>query len=343
MSERSALTLSPAAPADWKAIARDAVQLPEFAEAARHLGYRPFYVTHGGAAALVQIRDPLPALGILGRAYVYPSGEDAAFVADLLAAIARRRIPFVRLGNTMWGVRDRASLALPGRRVSIVERHTPVLDLALDERALLKGMHGAERKIRKAEKEGVEVAEAKSLEDVDAYHALSVETSDRIRARSTFTELPRAFFVDVWRRMIPAGHARLFLARHDGQLIAGDLFFVHGDTMLYYQGASTRDRAHTLRQAPAACFWAAIRAARAAGLRRFDFGGCTPTDDPSDPRYGVWEFKKKWGGTLETFYNAEVLLSPRVVALQERVMAPLWQRVHPILWRLAGRLEPSAA
>jgi hypothetical protein len=57
----------------------------------------------------------------------------------------------------------------------------------------------------------------------------------------------------------------------------------------------------------------------------------------------VWEFKKKWGGVLETFYNAEVLLSPRVVALQDRVLAPLWQRVHPLVWRLAGRMEASAA
>jgi hypothetical protein len=164
----STLTLSQTPPAGWKAIARDAVQLPEFAEAARHLGYRPYYVARGDAAAFVQIRDPLPALGVLGRAYVYPSGDDAQFLADVLAAVARRRIPFVRLGNTMWGVRDRASLALPYRRISIVERHTPVLDVTQDERALLKGMKGAERKIRKAEKEGVEVAEAKSLEDVEA-------------------------------------------------------------------------------------------------------------------------------------------------------------------------------
>jgi CelD/BcsL family acetyltransferase involved in cellulose biosynthesis len=337
------MTLSPTPPEDWKARARDAVQLPEFAEAARHLGYRPFYVARGDAAALVQIRDPLPGLGLMGRAYVYPSGEDAAFLEDVLALIARRRIPFVRVGNTMWGARDRAALALPGRRLSIVERHTPVLDITRDDATLLKGMDGAERKIRKAEREGVEVSDAQSLADVEAYWTLSRETSDRIRSRSTFTELPRAFFVDVWRRMVPAGHARIVLARHGGELIAGDLFVVHGDTMLYYQGASTRDRAHTARQAPAACFWAAIRAARAMGLRRFDFGGCTPTSDPADPRYGVREFKKKWGGTLETFYNAEVLLSPRLVALQERVMAPLWQRVHPLLWRLTGREAASAA
>jgi len=337
------LTLSTTPPDGWKAVARDAIQLPEFAEAARHLGYVPYYVARGDAAALVQIRDPLPGLGVLGRAYVYPSGEDASFLEDVLAAVARRRVPFVRLGNTMWGVRDRASLALPGRRLTVVERHTPVLDITRDERALLAGMDGAERKIRKAEREGVEVREAASEADVEAYHALSRETSDRIRSRSSFTELPLGFFADVWRRMVPAGHARLFLGYHEGRLIAGNLFFVHGDTMLYYQGASTRDREQTLRQAPAACFWVAIRAARAMGLRRFDFGGCTPTEDRTDPRHGVWEFKKKWGGTLERFYNAEIQLSPRVVALQQHVVAPLWQRLHPLLWRLSGRVAESAA
>lgn len=337
------LTLSPSPPADWKAIARDAVQLPEFAQAGRRLGYRPYYVSRGGAAALVQIRDPLPALGLFGRAYVYPSGEDAGFVAEVVAAVARRHIPFVRIGNTMWGARERAHLELRGRRVMVTTRHTPVLDITRDERALLAGMDGAQRKIRKAEREGVEVTEAQSLADVEAYHRLSSDTADRIRTRSRFTELPLGFFVDIWQKMVPAGHARLFLARHAGELVAGNLFLIHGDTMLYYQGASTRDRAQTLRQAPAACFWTAIREARKLGLARFDFGGCTPTADPTDPRHGVWEFKKKWGGQLVTFYNADVLLAPRVVALQDRVVAPLWQRLHPLLWRLGGRPAVSAA
>ncbi len=334
--------LAPAPPADWEAIARDAGQLPEFAEAARRLGYRPYYAARGDAAALVQIRDPLPALGIFGRAYVYPSGEDAAFLADVVAALARRRIPFVRVGNTMWGVRDQRHLELRDRRVTVTARHTPVLDLTADERALLAGMDGAQRKIRKAEREGVEVTEARSIADVEAYHRLSSGTADRIRTRSRFTELPLGFFLDIWRRMIPAGHARLFLARHGGELIAGNLFLIHRDTMLYYQGASTRDRAHTLRQAPAACFWMAIREARKLGLARFDFGGCTPTADPADPRYGVWEFKKKWGGRLVTFYNADVLLAPRIVEFQDRIVAPLWQSIHPWLWRLGGRPATSA-
>ena len=337
------VTLSASPPPDWKAIARYAVQLPEFAEAGRHLGHRPYYARRGDAAALVQVRDPLPALGLLGRAYVYPSGEDAAFLIDVIAALARRRIPFVRIGNTMCGPRERGEVVLPGRRVTVIPRQTPVLDITRDDRSLLAAMDGAQRKIRKAEREGVEVTEARSLADVEAYHRLSSDSANRIRTRSRFTELPLAFFVEIWRRMVPAGHARFLLARHGGELLAGHLFLLHDDTMLYYQGASTRDRTHTARQAPAACFWAAIREAKTLGLKRFDFGGCTPTDDVTDPRHGVWQFKKKWGGRLVTFYNAEVQLAPRVVALQDRVVAPLWQRLHPLLWRLGGRPAATLA
>ena len=123
------VTLSASPPPDWKAIARYAVQLPEFAEAGRHLGYRPYYARRGDAAALVQVRDPLPALGLLGRAYVYPSGEDAAFLIDVIAALARRRIPFVRIGNTMCGPRERGEVVLPGRRVTVIPRQTPVLNI----------------------------------------------------------------------------------------------------------------------------------------------------------------------------------------------------------------------
>jgi lipid II:glycine glycyltransferase (peptidoglycan interpeptide bridge formation enzyme) len=107
--------------------------------------------------------------------------------------------------------------------------------------------------------------------------------------------------------------------------------------MLYYLGGSTRDRALTGKQAPAAVFWRAMRDARRLGLTRFDFGGCTPTKDASDPRHGVYRFKKAWGGKLETFANLEVVLSPMAHGLQQRVVSPLWDRLHPLYFRLRGR------
>jgi lipid II:glycine glycyltransferase (peptidoglycan interpeptide bridge formation enzyme) len=244
------------------------------------------------------------------------------------------RVPFARIGNTMWGVTDVGAVRALGDRVRVVERHTAVLDLTRSEAELLRGMNGAERKIRKAERERVEVAETASLRDVEDYCALARLTATRIRRRSLFTELPRAFFLDAYRHLGSAGYARLFLARFDGELIAGSLCLVWGDTMTYYHGASTRDTAHRAREASAACLWAAIRTGKTIGLPRFDLGGFTPTTDPADSRYGVWWFKSRWGGAMTTFYTVDVALSPVISTLQQRVGGPLWQRLHPAVWRL---------
>lgn len=70
-------------------------------------------------------------------------------------------------------------------------------------------------------------------------------------------------------------------------------------------GGSTRDRELTAKQGAAAVFWQAIREAKRLGMTRFDFGGCTPTED--------------------AFH------------LQTRVLSPLWDRVHPLYFRLLNR------
>ena len=54
-------------------------------------------------------------------------------------------------------------------------------------------------------------------------------------------------------------------------------------------------------------------------------------------------FVKRSGETAFHPPPAEIQLSPRVVALQEHVVAPLWQRLHPLLWRLSGRPAENAA
>lgn len=53
------------------------------------------------------------------------------------------------------------------------------------------------------------------------------------------------------------------------------------------------------------------------------------TAEPGDPRLDVYAFKKRWGGRPETFTNLEVVLSPIRFCLKERVLAPLWDRLHP--------------
>jgi lipid II:glycine glycyltransferase (peptidoglycan interpeptide bridge formation enzyme) len=155
-----------------------------------------------------------------------------------------------------------------------------------------------------------------------------------VRARTGYTDFPDAFFESIHRLLTPSGTARFYIGWYKDEPLASGLFLCTAETMLYYLGGSTRDRQLTAKQAPAAVFWHAIREARRLGMTRFDFGGCTPTDDPADPRHGVYDFKKRWGGRLETFANLEVVLSPAAVSFQEHVLSPLWDRLHPLYFRL---------
>lgn len=328
-------------PPGWDRLAGAPCQQAGFARAMTTLGYRPMYLRAGGRGALALVRGWFPGIRRLtARANLFTPDADSAFVRDALEHLGTLGIPYVKVGDTMWGVRwDQLPPGWHFPRTRIIRRHTFVLDLERSEEALVKGMDGAERKIRKAEREGVMVRPVETPEDLAAFCRLATETSDRVRVRTAYTAFPDTFFTTLFRSLAPSGAARFYLGWYEHQPLAGALFLCTPDTMLYYLGGSTRDRELTAKQAPATVFWHAICEAKRLGMTRFDFGGCTPTDDLKDPRYGVYAFKKRWGGRLEVFYNLEVVLAPISFYLQARVLSPLWDRVHPTYLRLLNRLR----
>jgi lipid II:glycine glycyltransferase (peptidoglycan interpeptide bridge formation enzyme) len=289
----------------------------------------------------VQIRTLGPLGFFLSRAIIFPSIADLAFIQNLFTELKRKNVCFAKVGNTMCGPAKQEGLTIPGIRA--IDRHTFILDLDKDEPTLLANMKRAARnKIRKTEKEGVHTYEVIDLDDVEEYARLSKATSDRIRSVGSIMELPRDFFISIFQGMIKTGKAKLILARQGGRLLSGVLCFIHGDNMLAYHAASTRDRSVTAFHGPTACFWHAIKTARAQRLRSFDFGGCTPDLPKSDSRYGVYFFKSQWGGRLEKFYNGEVVLSKLGYQFQETIMKHVWNVTHPFLFKIRRSLRGAA-
>lgn len=333
-----------APPASWDQLVTEPCLTAGFAHAMTSMGYRPLYLRAGAQAALALVRGWAPGIGRLtARANLFAPGASPEFVGQAIAALGRRGIPHVKVGDTMWGLRwGRVPAGWAFPRTRLIQRHTFVLDLERPEAALLKSMEGAERKIRKAEREGVIVRPVETPDDLRAFCDLSKETSDRVRTRWAYTDFPSPFFESLHASLAPSGVARFYIGWHKDRPAAACLFLCSADTMLYYLGGSTRDRELTAKQAPAAVFWHAIRDAARLGLSRFDFGGCTPTEDPDDPRQGVYAFKKRWGGRLDTFENLEVVLSPTAAYLQGRVLSPLWDRLHPLYFALTrpGKTGP---
>jgi hypothetical protein len=323
-------------PADWNARITSPLLSEGFAEAARGLGYRPWYAADADDAALVLVRSvPLAVVNRwTARAKIYVAHGHLHFLRKLLDALRRRGVAHVKLNDERHGLRHGVPKGWPG--VIDVPRHVFLIDVAgRSDASLLQAMHDpVPRNIRKAERAKVVVEEIRTSADMDAFLGLMEETSTRMRGRNVAAVFPPGFFRRVFEYMVPTGQAFFLLARAGGVAIAGQMYLVGRDVLTYYHGASTRDRALTPKHGPTAIFWHAVRLARDRGLAVFDFGGANPTDDPNDVHFSVTDFKRRWGGRHVAVATADVVLSPLKVAVQDRILKPFWDRAHPLYLRL---------
>ncbi len=148
------------------------------------------------------------------------------------------------------------------------------------------------RNVRKAQKSGVEVAVGDAA-DLPDFHALYVETAQR----DGFTPRPLSYFERMWDAMRPEGgddRLRLYLARHEGRLLAGTTWVKVGTHVWYSYGASSNE-GREFRPSNAVQ-WRMIEDAHAAGADVYDLRGISDTLDPEDPLFGLIQFKVGTGG-----------------------------------------------
>jgi vancomycin resistance protein VanK len=155
---------------------------------------------------------------------------------------------------------------------------------------LLRGMNQLwRRNIKRATSEGVEVAVG---EDLKAFHDLYVHTAERDR----FTPRPLRYFETMFAAMSAEDpeRIRLYLARHQGDLVAATILVRVGAHAWYSYGASSTEKREV--RGSNACQWAMIRDSLAAGCDVYNLRGITPTLDADDPHVGLIQFKVGTGG-----------------------------------------------
>jgi lipid II:glycine glycyltransferase (peptidoglycan interpeptide bridge formation enzyme) len=167
---------------------------------------------------------------------------------------------------------------------------------ARSEDDVLKGMNQQwRRNIRKADKAGVEVtrAGADGLEEgLAEFHELYRHTAER----DHFTARPLSYFRTMFRALLAEepDRIRLYLARHEGDLVAATTWVRVGGHTWYSYGASSTDKRDV--RGSNAVQWAMIRDSLAAGADVYDLRGITDTLDPGDPHVGLVQFKVGTGG-----------------------------------------------
>ncbi len=147
------------------------------------------------------------------------------------------------------------------------------------------------RNIRRAEREGVSV-ERGTTADLPEFHSLYVETA----ARDGFAPRPLSYFEQMFAAMQSEAPERLalYLARHEGDLVAATTMTRVGEHAWYSYGASSTAKRDV--RGSNAVQWQMMRDARGAGCRRYDLRGITDTLSASDPHVGLLQFKVGTGG-----------------------------------------------
>ncbi len=147
------------------------------------------------------------------------------------------------------------------------------------------------RNIKKTQKNGVEVRVG-DASDLPAFHRVYVETA----ARDQFT--PRG--LEYFQRMFAVMSAedpdriRVYLAEHEGDVLAATIWIRVGEHAWYSYGASTSAKREL--QGSTAIQWQMIRDSIAAGVAVYDLRGITNTVDAENPHIGLIRFKVGTGG-----------------------------------------------
>ncbi len=170
------------------------------------------------------------------------------------------------------------------------------------------------RNIRKAEKLGVEVSKG-GREDLALFHPVYVETA----ARDGFTPRGLSYFQRMWDAMNAEDPNRLalYLARHEGEVVAATTLVTVGDHAWYSYGASTT-ASRNVRPSNAVQ-WRMITDSLGAGCSVYDLRGISDNLTAGDHLLGLVQFKVGTGGYAQEY-----------VGEWDRVLRPLWNKAYEV-------------
>lgn len=190
---------------------------------------------------------------------------------------------------------------------------TILIDLKKEEKALFSALSkGHKSTVKKAIKNNLEFKTYNSTdnEGFKDFMRLYEETFQRAIAmnkNSSMTKRDASFFNIAFQNNTRPFY--LMNAVINEKVAASGIFVQNGDTLIYFIGASDIS---LNRQYGASNFliWNTILWAKENGLNYFDLGGVPDNPDKESPAYGVYRFKKNFGGELTTFYGGEKTISP---------------------------------
>ena len=285
------------------------------------------------AASILKRKIPL-----LGKSFFYlPRGpvlEDwddssvfAVFMAHLRRLAGEHRAVFVKIdpclreeeAGPVEALREAGFTRAPGRHDfgGLQPRYTFRLDIGGELSGIMKRFPKKIRyKIRYGTNKGL-TFESPGEDGLEQFMKVMRETGQR----GEFVVRSIDYYRKVYLSLAARGAVNLILGRFEGEVITAGITFAFGDkAWAVYGGQLNRYRNI---YAYHAMIWERIKWAKSKAARWFDFYGVPGQIGEEHPLYGIYHFKKSFGGDYYAFIGEkDLVLSPFYYWL--------WTRLFPV-------------
>ena len=186
-----------------------------------------------------------------------------------------------------------------------------ILDLRKTEEEILQGAsQRLRRALRKAEKNNIEITTSTDPKDIHEFYQIQLETA----RRHSFVTFSESYLAKQFAAFAAENQAKLYTAKHQGQILAQNFMIFYGPEVSYHYGVSTQ-LGTQLSGAPL-LHMQAMRDAREQGIIRYNLWGITAEDDTSHRFYGVSQFKRGFGvEELKYLHAHDLILKPALYKL----------------------------
>jgi len=263
----------------------------------------------------------LPRTPVAGPLSMHESATSALiqFAVELVRDVGGARLELKPFWTTPTDYSAAGLYCLPWRKAFTLKLAPRIEDLPLGTSRNKARIKWA---IRKANRLGVVVRRAETIEDLRIWYRLYLETM----RKAALPPRPFRFFDAMWSSLLPLGLVRLLLAQIGGRVVAGSIYLMYGRTVFYaFNGCRRSDlslRPNDVIQ------WQAIDDFCHEGFRYYDLG------EVSLGNFGLAEFKAKWGSDerqLYRYYHPRPEDTPLDLSPAEsgprRLLEAAWQRV----------------
>ena len=216
----------------------------------------------------------------------------------------------------------------------IQPRATFILDLTKSLEEIKANFEEKTRyNIKLASKKGVEVKEESTDEGVETFYSIYQETAKR----DNFLVHQIKYYRNIKKLIIDEGMSKIFTAYYKGEAIASVWTFNFGKKIWYMYGASLSKARNVMPNH--ALHWAVILYAKENGFESYDFFGIPSNPRPDHPLWGVYKFKKGFGGEVVKYIGVYDLPIRPIIYIFLEYGISLYKNIRSLI--LKGKISDS--